>query len=64
MVRSYYKQSRSRLQEPSAGAFTFNHAPAPKGEVYAAAKAGKVTRLEAALRAGGSTEETDEVRCN
>ena len=37
----------------------FNNAPAPSGEVLAAAKAGDLARLQAALVAGGSTEESD-----
>lgn len=41
----------------------FNHAPrAPAGAVFAAADAGDVQALEAALYTGGSTEEADEVR--
>ena len=40
----------------------YNHAPAPAGAVYAAARAGDVPALRAALDAGGSTEEADEVR--
>ena len=40
----------------------YNHAPAPGGAVIAAAKAGNVKRLEAAINAGGSTEERNEVR--
>ena len=40
----------------------YNHAPAPPGAVYAAAKAGNVAALQAALDAGGSTEETNWVR--
>ena len=39
-----------------------NHAPAPEGAVLAAAEAGDVPALQAALDAGGSTEEADEVR--
>ena len=39
----------------------YNHAPAPEGAVYAAAEAGDVPALQAALDAGGSTEEADEV---
>ena len=42
----------------------YNHAPAPAGSVYAAAIAGDVAALQAALDAGGSTEEADEVRGN
>lgn len=37
----------------------FNNAPAPGGEVLAAAKAGDLAWLQAALAAGGSTEEAD-----
>ena len=40
----------------------YNHAPAPAGAVLAAARAGDVPALQAALDAGGSTEEVDEVR--
>ena len=39
----------------------YNHAPAPAGAVHAAAKAGDVPALLAALDAGGSTEEADKV---
>ena len=39
----------------------YNHSPAPAGAVLAAAKAGDVPALQAALDAGGSTEEADEV---
>ena len=39
----------------------YNHAPAPMGAVYGAAKAGDVAALQAALYAGGSTEEADKV---
>ena len=39
----------------------YNHDPAPVGVVYAAAKAGDVAALQAALDAGGSTEEADVV---
>ena len=40
----------------------YNHSPAPEGAVLLAAEAGDVAALQAALDAGGSTEETDEVR--
>ena len=40
----------------------YNHAPAPAGAVMSAAKAGDAKALEAALEAGGSTEEADTVR--
>ena len=40
----------------------YNHAPAPEGAVLKAARAGNVRSLQAALDAGGSTEEVDEVR--
>ena len=40
----------------------YNHAPAPKGAVYEAARAGDVPALWAAIEAGGSTEEANEVR--
>ena len=40
----------------------YNHAPAPAGAVFAAAVAGDVRALQAALDEGGSTEETDAVR--
>ena len=39
-----------------------SHTRTPAGAVYRAAKAGDVTALEAALSAGGSTEEVDQVR--
>ena len=39
----------------------YNHAPVPAGAVYAAADAGDVPALQAALDAGGSTEEADNV---
>ena len=39
----------------------YNHAPAPMGAVYGAAKAGEVPALQATLDAGGSTEEAEEV---
>lgn len=38
-----------------------NHAPAPAGAVLKAAKSGDVAVVQAALDAGGSMEETDEV---
>jgi len=41
----------------------YNHAPAPAGAVLEAASAGDVAALQAALDAGGSTEENlNEVR--
>ena len=40
----------------------YNHTPAPEGEVFAAAQAGDVPALLAAIEEGGSTEEADEVR--
>ena len=40
----------------------YNHAPGPAGAVLAAALAGDVTAVQAALDAGGSTEEVDAVR--
>ena len=40
----------------------YNHAPTPTGAVLEAAKAGDAAALQAALDAGGSTEEADEVR--
>ena len=40
----------------------FRHAPSPAAAVHAAAVAGDVVALDAALMAGGSTEEADEVR--
>ena len=40
----------------------YNYAPAPAGVVFAAAKACDVAALQAALDAGGSTEEADVVR--
>ena len=39
----------------------YNHASAPAGAVVVASKAGNVSALQAALDAGGSTEEADEV---
>jgi len=39
----------------------YNHVPAPSGAVFNAALAGDVVALQAALDAGGSTEETNEV---
>ena len=39
----------------------YNHARAPAGAVYAAAKVGDVPALQAALDAGGSTEEAEGV---
>ena len=39
----------------------YNHAPAPPGAVFNAALTGDVVALQAALDAGGSTEEADEV---
>ena len=39
----------------------YNHAPAPAGAVFAAAKAGDVPALRVALDAGGSTEEAGDV---
>ena len=39
----------------------YNHAPAPEGAVFEAAEAGDVPALQAALDAGGSTEEENEV---
>ena len=40
----------------------YSHAPSPAGEVLAAAKAGDVPALQAALGSGGSTEEATRVR--
>ena len=40
----------------------YNHSPAPAGAVFAAAKAGDEAALDAAIEAGGSTEEADTVR--
>ena len=40
----------------------YNHAPAPEGKVLAAAKAGDVPALRAAIEEGESTEEADAVR--
>ena len=40
----------------------YNHAPALGGAVFAAARAGDVPSLVAAIDEGGSTEEADEVR--
>ena len=36
-----------------------NHRPAPQGAIWAAANLGNVAALQAALSAGGSTEEAD-----
>ena len=42
----------------------YNHAPAPAGAVFAAARSRDIPALHVALNAGGSTEEVDEVcRC-
>jgi len=52
------------LRIPAAGHIhcaTCNHKRGPKGAVWRAAHAGDAAALEAALAAGGSTEETDEV---
>ena len=40
----------------------YNHAPAPKGAVFAATKSFDVRALKAAIEAGGSTAEVDAVR--
>lgn len=40
----------------------YNHAPTSLGAAHVAAKAGDASALQAALEAGGSTEEADEVR--
>ena len=40
----------------------YNHAPTPEGDVLAAGETGDVSALKAALDAGGSTEEANEVR--
>lgn len=50
------------LQVPATLQVGYNHAPAPAGAVLAAAEAGDVPALQAALVAGGSTEEADYVR--
>ena len=47
---------------PAALRVGYNHAPSPSGEVCAAARTGDVPALQAALDAGGSTEEADIVR--
>ena len=47
---------------PATLRVSYNHARTPAGAVFAAAKAGDVLALQAALNAGGSTEEEDEVR--
>jgi len=52
------------LRIPAAGHIhcaTCNHKREPKGAVWRAADAGDAAALEAALAAGGSTEEADEV---
>jgi len=46
----------------AAPVFPYNHAPAPAGEVLAAAEAGDAARIKTLLLAGGSTEETNGVR--
>lgn len=40
----------------------YNHAPAPVGALFRAAKTGDVAALRVALDAGGSTEEANTVR--
>ena len=47
--------------DPHVHSSDCNHSPAPEGAVFAAAWAGNVASLQAALDAGGSTEEADEV---
>lgn len=47
---------------PAALPVGYNHIPAPEGAVYAAANAGDMPALQAALDDGGSTEEADIVR--
>ena len=47
---------------PSTLLVGYNHTPAPAGAVLEAARAGDVPALQAALEAGGSTEEADAVR--
>lgn len=42
---------------------TYNHASAPEGVVFQAAKDGDVARLQAALDDGGSTEEVTSIVC-
>ena len=46
---------------PASVRVGFNHASVAAGAVLAAAKAGDVTALQAALEGGGSTEEADKV---
>lgn len=46
---------------PASSRVGYNHAPAPAEAVHAAAKAGDMPALHAALLDGGSTEEVDEV---
>ena len=46
---------------PSTLRTCYNHTPGPAGSVYEAAKAGDAAALQAALDAGSSTEEADEV---
>ena len=52
----------SIARETEGWSRTFSHAPAPLGRVHAAAAAGDVAALWAALEAGGSTEEAGAVR--
>ena len=47
---------------PATLSVGYNHAPAQAGIVCEAAQAGDVRELQAALDAGGSTEEADDVR--
>ena len=47
---------------PATLRVSYNHAPAPVGEVFAAVQAGDIPALIAAIEAGGSTEEADTVR--
>ena len=47
---------------PATFAVGYNHAPAHAAVVFEATQAGDVRALQAALDAGGSTEEADDVR--
>ena len=47
---------------PATAQVGYNHAPAPAGDVFRAALRDDVQEMKSALHAGGSTEETHEVR--
>ena len=63
IVIAFTLMGRSLLSDclPATLHVGYNHASAPQGAVYAAAQAGDVRALQAALDAGGSTEEADYV---